>query len=278
MIHLDSRHGEKEKILELINNSIDKPDYELECLFYVNPTQIRNPNIKNSNFVSIVKRYKGNPNFISKTSERLAITFPLENAKYSNIRILIKGAGPIKNYCNNENLSLIRNNIDFEYKTKPKGLNSVDIVNYNMRFNLKQEQNFNNDDAKINDLIRDMNTISKNYRYKKTFTFEKKTKDFQIDVSIVKSSLSIDKFLSVKDIIEKHKLRDIVKPPEVKMSFHNWWDSIKDRPNEMVKITNSSNYFKTIKESQVFTNIPSYEVEVEYIKNKSILPKFKNSV
>ena len=276
MIHLDSRNGEKEKILELINNSIDKPDYELECLFYETPTQIRNPNIKNSNFVSIVKRYKGNPNFISKTSERLAITFPLENAKYSNIRILIKGSGPIKNYCNNENLSLIRNNIDFEYKTKPKGLNSVDIVNYNIRFNLKQEQNFNNDDAKINDLLRDMNSIPKNYRYKKTFTFEKKTKDFQIDVSVVKSSLTIDKFLSVKDIIEKHKLRDIVKPPEVKMSFHNWWDSIKDTPTEMVKIANSSNYFKNIKESQVFTNIPSYEVEVEYIKNKSIIPKFKN--
>ena len=276
MIHLDSRNGEKDKILELINSSIDKPDYELECLFYETPTQIRNPNIKNSNFVSIIKRYKGNPNFISKTSERLAITFPLENAKYSNIRILIKGSGPIKNYCNNENLSLIRNNIDFEYKTKPKGLNTVDIVNYNMRFNLKQEQNFNNDEAKINDLLRDINTIPKNYRYKKIFSFEKKTKDFQIDVSIVKSSLSIDKFLSVKDIIEKHKLRDIVKPHEVKMSFHTWWDSIKDNPNEMVKISNSSNYFKTIKESQVFTNIPSYEVEVEYIKNKSIIPKFKN--
>ena len=278
MIHLDSRNGEKEKILELIHSSIDKPEYELECLFYENPTQIRNPNIKNSNFVSIIKRYKGNPNFISKTNERLAITFPLENAKYSNIRILIKGSGPIKNYCNNENLSLIRNNIDFEYKTKPKGLNTVDIVNYNMRFNLKQEENFNNDDAKINDLLRDINTMPKNYRYKKIFTFEKKTKDFQIDVSIVKSSMNIDKFLSVKDILEQHKLRDVAKPQDVKMSFHAWWDSIKNKPNEMVKIANSSNYFKNIKESQVFTNIPSYEVEVEYIKNKSIIPKFKNMI
>ena len=276
MIHLDSRNSEKEKILELINSSIDKPDYELECLFYENPTQIRNPNIKNSNFVSIIKRYKGNPNFISKTNERLAITFPNDNVKYSNVRILIKGSGPIKNYCNNENLSLIRNNIDFEYKTKVKGLNVVDVINYNIRFNLKQEQNFNNDEAKINDLLRDITNIPKNYRYKKIFTFEKKTKDLQIDVSIVKSSLSIDKFLSVKDIIETHKLRDIVKPPEVKMSFHNWWDSIKDKPNEMVKISNSSNYFKNIKESQVFINLPSYEVEVEYIKNKSIIPKFKN--
>jgi hypothetical protein len=32
-----------------------------------------------------------------------------------------------------------------------------------MKFNLKQEQNFNNDEAKINELIRDINTLPKNY-------------------------------------------------------------------------------------------------------------------
>ena len=212
MIHLDSRNGEKEKILELIDNTIDKPDHELECLFYEKPTDIKNPNITHTKFISIIKRYKGNPNFISKTNERLTISFPIENVKYSNVRILIKGSGPIKNYCNNENISLIRNNIDFEYKSKVKGLNRTELSKYNMRFNLKLEQNFNNDDAKINELLRDINTMPKNYRYKKIFSFEKKSKDFQIDISVVKSSLCIDKFLTVKEIIEKHKIRDIEKP------------------------------------------------------------------
>ena len=40
MIHLDSRSGEKEKIIELITHSIDNPELELECL--VNNSSNRN--------------------------------------------------------------------------------------------------------------------------------------------------------------------------------------------------------------------------------------------
>ena len=69
-----------------------------------------------------------------------------------------------------------------------------------MKFNLKTEKNFNNDEARINDIIRDWSDLMKNYRYKKTFSFVKKTGDFQIDVSIVKSSSSIDRFLTVKEV------------------------------------------------------------------------------
>ena len=87
MIHLDSRNGEKEKLLQVINDTIDKPDYELECLFYDKPSQIRNPTITHTQFISISKRYKSNPNFISKTNGRLAITFPFDNVKYNNSKI-----------------------------------------------------------------------------------------------------------------------------------------------------------------------------------------------
>ena len=116
MIHLNQKNGEKDKILELINSSISKSDYELECLFYDNVINNNNPKINNDNFMSLLKRYKNNPNYISNTTERLTIQLPRDNEKFNNIRILIKGSGAIKNYCNNENLSLIRNNIDFEYK------------------------------------------------------------------------------------------------------------------------------------------------------------------
>ena len=75
MIHLNTNTGEKEKIVSLITNTIDKPDYELECLLYENTKNFKNPSIKHANFMSILKRYKGNPNFISKTNERLAISF-----------------------------------------------------------------------------------------------------------------------------------------------------------------------------------------------------------
>ena len=276
MIHLDARSGEKDKIVELINNSIDKQNYELECLFYDDINNIRNPKINHTNFMSLLKRYKSNPNFITKTNERL--TLSLDNEKYSNVRILIKGSGAIKNYCNNENINLIRNNVDFEFKSTPKGLNRVQINNYNFRFNLKEENNFNNDESRINDILREIKDIPKSYRYKKIFSFQKKTKDFQVDISIVKSSTLLDnKFLTVKEIIEQNKERDVEKPKDSKSSFINWWNSIKDKPTELVKLRNSINYFKTIKESNVFTNVPHYEAEVEYIKNKHYAtPNFKN--
>ena len=276
MIHLDARSGEKDKILELINSAIDKPNYELECLFYDDINNIRNPKINHSNFMSLLKRYKSNPNFITKTNERL--TLSLDNEKYSNVRILIKGSGSIKNYCNNENINLIRNNVDFEFKSTPKGLNRVQVNNYNFRFNLKEENNFNNDDSRINDILREIKDIPKSYRYKKIFSFQKKTNDFQVDISIVKSSTLLDnKFLTVKEVIEQKKERDVEKPKDVKTNYTTWWNSIKDKPTELVKIKNSMNYFKTIKESNVFTNLPHYEAEVEYIKNKHYVnPNFKN--
>ena len=67
MIHLDARSGEKDKILELINSSIDKPNYELECLFYDDINNIRNPKINHSNDSSPTNR-KGSGSGPSVTS------------------------------------------------------------------------------------------------------------------------------------------------------------------------------------------------------------------
>ena len=267
MIHLDSHAGEKEQILELLNHTINDSNLELECLIN-NSSDRFNPTIKHNDFISILKRYKGRPDFENKESVRLAIDFP-ENSKYKGVRVLVKGLGAVNSYCNNENINLIRNSVDFEMKTKPKFKNTrVTIPNYNIKFNLKLEQNFNNDDAKINELIRDWTTLPKNFRYKKTFSFIQKTKDFQIDLSIVKSSTVIDRFMTVKDVLENNWLTYVTKPADAKTSFINWWNSIKDKPTEQVMLRNASSYHKTVKESGVFTNVPKYEVEVEYIKNK----------
>ena len=120
---------EKESILDAISYSLDNPNFELECLINNSPTPFR-PTIKHENFIAIIKRFKGRPDFESSENVRLTIGFP-SNSKYSNVRILIKGNGPINNYCNNENLNLIRNSIDFEEKTRVKTNNSsISINNY----------------------------------------------------------------------------------------------------------------------------------------------------
>ena len=268
---------DKESILETIGYSLDNRNFELECLIDNSSKPFR-PTIKHDNFISIIKRFKGRPDYEASESVRLTIGFP-PNSKYSNIRILIKGNGPINNYCNNENLNLIKNSIDFEEKTRVKTKNSsINIDNYGIKFNLKKETNFNNDDYRVSELIRDFDSEMKTYRYKKTFSFQKKTKDFQIDTSIVKNSTFIDnRYISVKEVKDNNLFKLVIKPQEVKEIFSVWWKSIENKPDTKVKVKGVSNSFKNIKDSEVFTNIATYEAEVEYIKNKALVkPKFKS--
>lgn len=279
MIHLDSRANEKEQILEILNSAIDNDELELECLFNNSPNKF-NPSVKHDNFMSVLKRFKGHPDFDAKTNTRLTVSFP-ENSKLRETRILIKGTGAINSFCNNDSISQILNSVDFETKSRPKTrITNVVIPNYNIKFNLKQEKNFNNDEARIKDIIREWSKEVKNYRYKKTFSFIKKTGDFQIDISIVKSSTNIDRFISVEEVIKNNLLRFVVKPTDAKhqsMHFSAWWKTIENKPNEKVMVRNGSSFYKNVKESNVFTNAPSYEIEVEYIRNKTTAkPKFKN--
>jgi len=272
MIRLDSHTNEKEQILEILNIAIENDELELECLFN-NSSNRTYYNITHENFMAVLKRFKKHPDFDVKTNTRLAISFP-KSSKLNDTRILVKGNGAINSYCNNEGLSQILNSVDFETKTRTR-YPSVIIPNYNIKFNIKKETNFNNNEERVKSIIRDWPNEVKNYRYKKTFSFIKKTGDFQIDISIVKSSITIDRFLTVDEVIKNDLLRSVVKPP--KTNFMTWWKSIENKPNEKVMVRSGDNYFKDIKESNVFNNTPTYEVEAEYIHNKTTAkPKFKN--
>lgn len=280
MIRLDAQNNEKEQILELLGNAIDNSEYELECLFN-NSTNRSMYNITHTNFISILKRFKSHSDFEFKSDSRLAITFPdSASSVCRGVRVLIKGAGAIGAYCNSDSISQLMNVIDFEMKTRPKTrLTYLPIPNYDIKFNLKQEMNFNNDSSRIKEISREWPTLMKNYRYKKTFSFIKKTGDYQIDVSIVKSSTNIDRFITVDEVIKNNLLRSVVPPVDKKKQFSSWWREMEKQPNEKVMVRNGSSFFKNIKESNVFINTPTYEVEVEYIRNKTVSekPRFKNT-
>ena len=278
MIRLDKQTNQKDQILAVIGYTLDNPELELECI--INNSSARNKStITHDNFIALIKRLKNHPDYIDKTSHKLNIAFPA-TSKYKDVRITVKSPGAIKSYCNNESLSIIRNNVDFEMKQLAKVQpNRVVISNYNMRFNLKIERNFNNDETRIKEIIRDWGTETKQYRFKKTFSFVKKTGDYSIDISIVKSSIQEDKYLTIKEVREQDLYNNVAKPANVKMQFATWWNSVKDKPDEKVQVRNYDNSYTTIAQSNVFNNIPTYEVEVEYIRNKTAdKPKFKSLV
>ena len=147
MIRLDSRASQKEQIFELIGSAIDNRDYELECLFN-NPGARSSANrnrsyyhVNHDNFMAVLKRFKSNPDFEVRSQSRLAITFPETNPAMRGVRVLVKGQGAINAYCNADSFAAIINSVDFEMKTRPKTrITSLEIPNYNIKFNLKQLQ------------------------------------------------------------------------------------------------------------------------------------------
>lgn len=185
MIRLNETTHEKARCLDMISKSVDNPEYELECLFSGHTVD----KIEYTKFQNIIKRISGKKEFpTQRESYTLNISF-LNTSKYGNIRVAIKGSGPIKNYCNNENLLLLGANVEFQTKERIDGKNSRLIIpNYGLRFNLKREGILDKTNPLIEELIKEWSSVEKMYRYKKSFSFINQNNKFSIDISIVKSS------------------------------------------------------------------------------------------
>ena len=163
----------------------------------------------------------------------------------------------------------------------------TDVKDYGVRFNLKREKGINLSDSEAQNLVRNLKTLDKFFRYKKRYTITTRDKLFNFDLTVVKSSDSRD----VRAPSQKKKKSD-VKPflrkyivvPEFVNNRDTWFDELPD--NEMVEIMGKKYTElvpkKEIKGSNVFTNKMTYEVELEYVgnkesskpKNKAILDKF----
>ena len=91
MIKLDNKKEQKTQILEVIENAVNNSELELECLFN-NPipnNKLSNNQyeIKYTNFIALLKRYKNNSDYDVKTNSRIAITFD-NNSKLLNIPVI----------------------------------------------------------------------------------------------------------------------------------------------------------------------------------------------
>lgn len=270
MIKLNSLNNEKEKVLNLIKKSITNKRLELECI--IKKDLNSNKNVDLTQFINIIKRIKNKNKFTQqKTNNKLYILFPIDS-KYHKIRVIINGQGSISTYCNHENINTILNNVVFEKKTMLNENDKVSIPNYNLKFNLKEEKLLDKDSSIVRELIREWKDIPKIFRLKQHYSYQTNDNQFNIDLSIVKSSAKKEQYLSVSEVMKQDLFHNVIKPREVKTSFSNWWYSISKNKNEKVLVNNVHTFSKSIEESRVFQNLPDYEVEVEYIGNKTIKP------
>lgn len=278
-IKLDKEKKEKEKIKQLLLQSIKKPTYELECI--VGGNLNLGSNISYNQFRKIISRINGKKEFITKSpNQKLSITFPFDS-KFKSVRVNILGFKSINDYCNNENIESIHRNVIFETKQfVNEKLRKLYINNYNLKFNQKSEKNLDMDTALIRELLKNWKNIPKVFRYKKIYQYISLDGNFSIDCSVVKSSNFEDNLMSIKDIFEKDLIQNVMKPLEEKAPFKDWWEKVSKNKSNKVKVRNLQVYYKSIKESKVFENDILYEVEIEYIGNKKeiILNNKKNNL
>lgn len=270
-IRLNKQTQEKEKILQLIKQSVLNPTYELECI--VGGDFNKGGTVSFQQFNKIISRVNGKREFITKRPEdKLTISFP-RDSRYRNIRITVNGFNAINYYCINDKLDGIIANVSFEQKERVKDdMDRVLVPSYNLKFNQKSEVAMEKDLSIIKDLLRDWKDLPKVFRYKKSYHFVSADSLFSLDCSIVRTSSVSNREMTVEEVIEGDLLSKVQKPVDEKMPFIDWWKRISKNPKAHVMVQKAGLYFKSVKESRVFENTLTYEIEVEFVGNKVTVP------
>jgi hypothetical protein len=249
-------------VLKLIKYAQKDSNLELEMIV----KQIGNNKLSNEKFTNLVRRLKGyNSISLSETTESLDISFGTNN------RLTIKGVEYIKQYCKTNDIrgipkenmvALQKENVQFR-----------DIHDYGIKFNLKRETDVDLHTEPISNELKKWRTIDKVFRYKKRFSFTTEDRRFQFDLTVVKSSnkniIRGENTTRQKKEVKDHMKKYVVKPEYV-TDFNKWFNGLKS--NEIVELIGKKRIVmipsKKIQNSNVFTNDPEFEVELEYIGNK----------
>jgi len=270
----------KDRLTSLIKDAQQKSVLELECVVKSTPGN----KITSKMFKDVIKKIKGIPD-INMQSNSESLDIFIEGQK--SMRYTVNGNMSINKYCKSNTLSTL-NGSQYELISK-KSINNVDIGNYNIRFNLKSEEK-----KKVDlKLLNDWSKLPKTFRYKKRFSYITSDKLFSFDLTVVKSSNKIVKILpnikKPKREVEDFFKKFVIKPLKAKdMSFDDYWKSLKKDDIVEIKGRTVEQYVssKTLQSSSVLTNEFEYEIELEYLGNKTghkskysgILEKMINNV
>ena len=253
----------KQDIIQYINDAISNKNLELEARITTFISQ--------GVFNDVLKRLKGLPSINNiKSEEVLDITTYYntgETQQQSNIRTTIHGIESIKKYCKTNNIRDI-NNISFVKKTR---VNNTYIKDYNLRFNLKNEEDLDKSHSFVKPMYEQWKGYPKTFRYKKRFSFFTKDNLFRFDLTIIKSSSQKTfktKKTKLKSEIKPYEINKILKPDD-EISVKKWLDKLRNNQKVTVEVNNYRDIkTRTLQESNTLKNPLRYEIEVEYIGNK----------
>ena len=259
--------NEKQRLLDLIKKSHQNKTLELEAILHYQKSQKA---IQYEDFLACLKRIKNQKEFKAYPAmELININFK-SDSKYKNVRITISGKEMIKYFCSNGKVKELGSNVKYMHKelVSTEGrIARVDIEDYNIRFNLKEEKPLDEGNELIRDLLDHWNEVPKFFRYKKTFTFETSDGLFRNDFSIVKESKDEIREMSIGDV-RRFNLEDLVVKPDNIKNFNEWWNKIKNQSKSTVKVDKQPVYYQSFAKSGTLENKPFYDIEVEYLGNQ----------
>ena len=185
----------KEKdILDLFSIAILEEGTELELIF--GDSERNNP-IDKTIFLRLIDKLKQVYHFIGESSN---LDIKCKQDTYiSPVRCTIKDIDSIKKYCATNSLDGI-DNLDFVKKTNYKKMPNTQIKDhdYNLRVNLKVEEDLKYSREQISKYNGVHDTKQKHYRFKKRYSFETPDTLFRIDLTAVKSTQYDNKSKSYK--------------------------------------------------------------------------------
>ena len=266
-IKLNKEKHEKDSIKLLLKQAVLNPSYELECIIGGNARL--GSTIEHDQFNRILSRIRDKKEYDSKASrDKLMICFPTDS-KYSDIRVVVTGYHSINKYCRTEKLDSILDNVIFQTKRKaPEKVSRIPVPNYNIRFNLKLEEVLDIDNGLVRELLRDWPNVLKIFRYKQELRHVSPDNEFAVDCSIVRTSAFEDREISIKEVLARDLMRNVIKPSSEKTGFGDWWRKISADKSTLVRVRGVNIYHKSVKDSQLFESVFFYEVEVEYLGNQ----------
>ena len=253
-------------LLELIRYANKDKSLELEARL----KSTQNNEINSEVFFNVMKRLKGMPN-LELVGETTDLDIGLRG-DYDDIRVTILGDQNIIDYCKKNDIKQLPVNSVVFMRKKP--IRYTDINEYNLRFNLKREQVLSPTEQDVSDIKKGWTNLDKTFRYKRRFTFKTLDGMFQFDLTTVKTSQK--KMVKGKNTkmkkseIKPYMYKYVVKPQYV-VDVKSWVDEKAD--DAMIEMKGRSfpqlMYFKSLQKSNVLKNELEYEIEVEYLGNKT---------
>jgi hypothetical protein len=246
--------NEKQRLLDIIKKSHTNKNFELEAIVYHKGSEKL---IKYDDFVACLKRIKNQKEFkVHPAVEVINITFR-QDSPYKGLRVTVSGKETIKFFCSHGRLKDLGSNVKYYHKelqVEESGkINRVDIEDYNIRFNLKEERPIDESNELIRELLEKWQEVPKFFRYKKIFTFETTDGLFRNDLAIVKESKKEIKEMTVAEV-RKFNLEDLLVKPEKERNVRDWWNNIKNQSKTMVKVDNQAVYYQYFQKSGTLEN------------------------